>query len=109
MDLVRVIKRGKDQIGNDGQLKRGGLGRRYDMTHVTLLRNIGLEQVDFGSGAPARVIFHEPQVTMPVPTFVILPPCKGKDGVNLLSLAVKEEHADAFLGELAKLEHAVIL
>jgi hypothetical protein len=33
---------------------------------------------------------------------VVYPPCGGKDGVNVLSLSVKEEHAEAFLAELAK-------
>ncbi|KAF8776662.1 hypothetical protein HU200_003388 [Digitaria exilis] len=120
VELVRMIKRAKSQLhekaitmGNDGrcddeQLLRG-LRRRYDMMNVTSWRNIGFERVDLGSGTPARVMSHTRHGGAPrVPACVMYPPCKGKDGVNLLSLAVMKEHAGAFLGELAKLEHAVI-
>ncbi|KAF8776653.1 hypothetical protein HU200_003379 [Digitaria exilis] len=126
VELVRMIKRGKDQLrdkddkmgngkggGGDGEEEEVmvmlGLGRRYDMMHVVSWRNMGLEQVDFGSGAPARVMFHARRMPFLVPTCVMYPPCKGKDGVNLLTVAVEEEHADVFLGELAKLEDAMTL
>lgn len=107
VELVRMIKCAKDQLGdnvngscNDGDQLMEGLRRRYDVMHMASWRNMGLEQVDFGSGAPARVMFHARQPGAPVPTYFMYPSCKGKDGVKLLSLAVKEEHADVFLGEL---------
>ncbi|KAF8667545.1 hypothetical protein HU200_052745 [Digitaria exilis] len=109
VELVRMIKRAKAMMGRNGsddddhQLMRG-VGRRYDMMLVTSWRNIGFERVDFGSGAPARVMSHTPARAPEVPICMVYPPCKGKDGVNLLLLAVKEEHVGTFLEELAKLE-----
>nr|CAB3466236.1 unnamed protein product [Digitaria exilis] len=80
VDLTKMIKRAKDQLphkvkmgnksGNDDDLMRGLCGR-YDMMHVSSWKNIGFEQVDFGSGAPARVIFHVREGTPPVPTCII--------------------------------------
>ncbi|KAF8667549.1 hypothetical protein HU200_052749 [Digitaria exilis] len=97
VDLTKMIKRAKDQLphkvkmgnksGNDDDLMRGLCGR-YDMMHVSSWKNIGFEQVDFGSGAPARVIFHVREGTPPVPTCIMYPPCKGRDGLNLLSTVV---------------------
>lgn len=68
VDLIKMIKRAKDQLrdkdkmGNrsvhDDMLTRG-LGRRYDLVQLASWRNIGFEQVDFGSGAPAREEHHE--------------------------------------------------
>ncbi|KAF8776659.1 hypothetical protein HU200_003385 [Digitaria exilis] len=111
VELVTMIKRakammgrnGSDDDGDDDQLMRGVI-QRYDMMLVTSWRNIGFERVDFGSGAPARVMSHTRQGTPEVPICMVYPPCKGKDGVNLLLLAVKEEHAGAFFWELAMLE-----
>jgi len=72
------------------------------MLYISSWRNIGFEGVDFGSGAPARVMFHDGRRRPPaVPTCMVYLPCRGKDGVNVLSVAVKEEHAEEFLGELA--------
>jgi hypothetical protein len=116
MDLIKMIKRAKDQLpgklkekvsggdDDDGQLMRG-LGGRYDMLHVSSWRNIGFEQVDFGSGPPARVMFYGRggAPPPPVPTCVMYPPCKGQDGVNVLSISTREEHAGTFLEELANL------
>ncbi|KAF8731989.1 hypothetical protein HU200_015939 [Digitaria exilis] len=111
LDLIRMIKRAKDQLpdkvktgnrsGNDDQQMQG-LRERYDMMHVSSWRNVGFEQVDFGGGAPARVMFHARGGAPPVPMCIMYPPCKGMDGVNLLLFSVKEEQVNAFLGELAK-------
>ncbi|CAN6329508.1 unnamed protein product [Urochloa humidicola] len=110
VDLVGMIRRAKDQLPemlkeeNEGRKRQmRGLTGRYDVLHVSSWRNVGFEQVDFGSGAPARVMFHGPREAPPVPICMVYPPCKGKDGVNVLSLSLKEEHVDAFLGELANL------
>ncbi|KAG2621551.1 acyl transferase 15-like [Panicum virgatum] len=106
VDLVGMVRRAKarlpdklkEELGS-GRLFAGG---RYDMLHVSSWRNIGFEGVDFGGGPPARVMYHSRWVGPPtVPTCMVYPPCRGKDGVNMLSIAVKEEHAEAFLGELA--------
>ncbi|KAF8655965.1 hypothetical protein HU200_060846 [Digitaria exilis] len=101
LDLIRMVKRAKDQLPDNGQLMQG-LRDRYDLMHVTSWRNVGFEQVDLGGGAPAGVMFHGREGgTPPVPICIMHPACKGMDGVNLLLVTAKE-HVDAFLGELAK-------
>lgn len=45
---------------------------------------------------------HVPGVP-PIPGCIACLRCEGRDGVNVLSCCVKEEHADAFLAEIAKL------
>ncbi|CAN6348131.1 unnamed protein product [Urochloa humidicola] len=109
VDLVRMFSCAMDQLPEklkakeDDQLAMRGLRSRYDVLHVTSWRNIGFEQVDFGSGAPARVMSRGPGGPPPVPACVLYPPCKGKDGVNVHSNSMKQEHVGAFLGELASL------
>ncbi|RLN27551.1 10-deacetylbaccatin III 10-O-acetyltransferase-like [Panicum miliaceum] len=71
------------------------------MVIVSSWQNLGFDEVDLGSGRPARVtsrIRERPHF----PALGMLPPCKGRDGANVLSVVVKEKHADAFLRELAK-------
>ena len=73
------------------------------MLHVSSWRNIGFEGVDLGGGPPARVMYHSRWGgPPPFPISMVYPPCRGKDGVNVLLVAVKEEHAEAFLGELER-------
>lgn len=72
----------------------------YNALDVTSWRNLGADAVDFGGGRPARVMCRFDR--MPVPYCVACPPCKGKDGANVLARCVREEHVDAFLVELAK-------
>ncbi|OEL23370.1 3'-N-debenzoyl-2'-deoxytaxol N-benzoyltransferase [Dichanthelium oligosanthes] len=83
---------------------RPAQNRNWMYNVLTLLswRNLGFEAANFGSGGASRVMWHgEPMV----PSFVACPPRKGRgdDGVSVSSMCVKPEHADAFLGELAKL------
>ncbi|CAL5066518.1 unnamed protein product [Urochloa decumbens] len=107
-ELAGMIRRAKDQLpetvwgGGGGETMRGLRGR-YDVLHVSSWRNLGFERVDLGSGAPARVMTHWPGGTPSVPICMVYPPCKGKDGVNVLSISMRQEHADAFLNELANL------
>ncbi|XP_066393720.1 acyl transferase 15-like [Miscanthus floridulus] len=108
MDLVKMIKQAKDQVPDLLDKKRNessknrlqGLDGRYNMFAVTSWRNIGFEEADFGSGPPARVMWHEPGIP-PFPICFICPN-KGEDDVSVVSFCVKEEHADAFLQEIAK-------
>ncbi|CAL4898516.1 unnamed protein product [Urochloa decumbens] len=111
VELAGMIRHAKDQLpetvrdggGGGGEMMRGLRGR-YDVLHVSSLRNVGFEQVDLGSGAPARVMFlNRSGEAPPVPMCVVYPPCKGKDGVNVLSISMRQEHADAFVNELANL------
>jgi hypothetical protein len=71
----------------------------YNAFDVTSWRNLGADTVDFGSGTPARVMCRMDR--MPVPHCVACLPWR-KDGANVLARCVREEHVDAFLGELAK-------
>ena len=64
---------------------------------------IGLDAIDFGSCAPARVLWHAKRIMEP--GCVVCPPRRaGRDGgVDVSTVFVKPEHVDAFLGELARL------
>ncbi|KAL6650263.1 hypothetical protein ACP70R_009188 [Stipagrostis hirtigluma subsp. patula] len=109
-DLVRRIRRAKgrvlDLLSNSsvgGEEEEGQAPLWYRAFAVTSWRNLGLELADFGGGAPARVLWHGERTT--VPGCVVCPPCKAGrgDGVEVSSLSVKPEHADAFLRELGRL------
>ncbi|KAI4978589.1 hypothetical protein ZWY2020_015342 [Hordeum vulgare] len=103
-DLVKLIRLAKEKI--PGLLTGGGGDQkpnpRYSTLVVTSLRKLGLDAVDFGRGRPARVMLPlrsvERTATNPC---VVCPPCMAMDGVNVISLCVKPEHADGFLRELA--------
>ncbi|KQJ88885.1 acyl transferase 15 [Brachypodium distachyon] len=110
MNTVKMIQRAKD-AGNtlmdaDYRFSSGNIGQLgallgYNFCSVTSSRNLGLEEADFGAGKPARVIPYM-QHEVRSPFCVLCPPCQGVDGCNVLSLCVKQEHVDAFLGELAR-------
>ncbi|CAL5080616.1 unnamed protein product [Urochloa decumbens] len=109
-DVVMAVRRAKDRIpellkeDDDGG---GVVGvqemckvRSYDTLTVTSWRNLGFDLVDFGSGRPARVTGSGKDLP-PSPGAVGFT-CDGRGGVSVLSALVREEHADAFLAELAK-------
>ncbi|CAL5032764.1 unnamed protein product [Urochloa decumbens] len=113
-DLVRLIRRAKEKIPD--LLSGGGGGAAadpapaatpvwYEAFSVTDWRYLGLDAIDFGGGAPARVLWHIKRILEP--GCVVCPPRRaggdGGDGVDVTSMFVKAEHADAFLGELASL------
>ncbi|KAK3140552.1 hypothetical protein QOZ80_5AG0402530 [Eleusine coracana subsp. coracana] len=115
VDVVRLIKRAKQQMlhqfrikkkddgageeeGHEDQLDDEDVMFGYNALDVTSWRNLGADAVDFGGGTPARVMCRFNR--MPVPYCVACPPCRGKDGANVLARCVREEHVDAFLGEL---------
>ncbi|KAF8772871.1 hypothetical protein HU200_005261 [Digitaria exilis] len=117
MDLIKMIKRAKDEIpslllskngeGYDHLLQSidmGQIGRvQYNSLNVSSWRNLGFDQADFGTGTPAKVMgYARPEQSLPF--CVISPPCKGGkedvDGTVVFSVCVMEEHADAFLKEL---------
>ena len=108
-DLVRLIRRAKDKIpdllstGGDGG-RRSGSGSGvadaaadhqaqaplwYEAFSVTDWRYIGLDAIDFGSGAPARVLWHAKRVMEP--GCVVCPPrWVGRDsGVDVSTMFVK--------------------
>ncbi|KAI4969911.1 hypothetical protein ZWY2020_000825 [Hordeum vulgare] len=116
-DLVKLIKLAKDKVsdilvvnaGDETGVVGGGRDEqqlappcsRYNTLIVTSWRNLGFEAVDFGRGAAARVMW-KPHRTVGF-VGVVCPPCKGDDGVNVVSFCVKPEHAAAFVAESAAL------
>ncbi|CAL5028046.1 unnamed protein product [Urochloa decumbens] len=113
-DLVRLIRRAKEKIPD--LLSGGGGGAAADLApaatpiwyeafSVTDWRYLGLDAIDFGGGAPARVLWHIKRILEP--GCVVCPPRRagggGGGGVDVTSMFVKPEHSDAFLGELASL------
>ncbi|KAF7013509.1 unnamed protein product [Triticum aestivum] len=109
-DLVKLIKGHADILDllmDAGVASGNDLGRlmsspRYHAIAVSSWQKLGLEATDLGRGKPARVMW---QPEKAVGFFcVVCPPCKGEDGVNVLSRCVTPEHAEAFLRELAALD-----
>ncbi|CAN6195394.1 unnamed protein product [Urochloa humidicola] len=107
-DVVMAIRSAKDRIPDllkEEEADEEGLeGMRevssYDMLMVTSWRNLGFDLVDFGSGRPARVT--SSGRGMPPSPAALGFLGNGRGGVSVLSAIVREEHADAFLAELAK-------
>nr|CAB3483963.1 unnamed protein product [Digitaria exilis] len=111
LDLVRLIRDAKarvpytftdgaaniaDEMG--GRLK--GLDG-YNTLYVTSWWNLGLDDVDFGSGGPARIMGNMERKVVPA---CILCGRKDKaDGVAAMAFCVKPEHAEAFHAELGML------
>ncbi|CAN6173819.1 unnamed protein product [Urochloa humidicola] len=108
-DVVMAIRRAKDRIPGllkeeeeEGEecLQEMREVSSYDTLMVTSWRNLGFDVVDFGSGRPARVTSSGRDMP-PLPAALGFLG-NGKGGVSVLSAIVREEHADAFLAELAK-------
>ncbi|KAK1627383.1 hypothetical protein QYE76_001698 [Lolium multiflorum] len=113
-DLVNLIKCAKEKVlldTSNGECESERQGSTptvdqiknllYNILAVGSWRNLGFDGADFGHGSPSRVVWHMEQVAGPC--CIACPPCKGKDGVNVVSLCVKPEHVDAFLAELASM------
>ncbi|CAN6204042.1 unnamed protein product [Urochloa humidicola] len=107
-NVVMAIRRAKDRIPELLMKAEGVVGaqemckvRSYETLTVTSWRNLGFEQVDFGGGRPARVTGSGKDLP-PSPGAVGFMCDRRGGGVSVLSALVREEHADAFLAELAK-------
>uniref|UniRef100_A0ACD5TAR2 Uncharacterized protein n=1 Tax=Avena sativa TaxID=4498 RepID=A0ACD5TAR2_AVESA len=98
-DLVKMIQGAKDRVPDQSDMDQLlQLTDWYDLFRITSWRNIGLEAPDFGAGRPTRVMGRRgPKRDVPRCTACI--PCK--DEYNVMSVCVKENHAAAFLLELA--------
>ncbi|KAF8694315.1 hypothetical protein HU200_038456 [Digitaria exilis] len=114
MDLVTMIKESKEKIPDQFKKNEGTTPQkpvdqrrlmdqqvRYNMLTTSSWRNLGFEKVDFGSGRPARVTPYA-QDKLPFPACMMSLPHKGKDGANIFTAMVKEEHVDSFLKELTR-------
>ncbi|XP_037481124.1 acyl transferase 15-like [Triticum dicoccoides] len=105
-DVARMIRRAKEGIpdllapSGGTAAEQGAMALPYSTLVLSCWRNLGFEATDFGGGRPARVTWHGAETV--VPGCVLCPPGKdgGKDGVSVMSLCVRPEHADAFLAEL---------
>ncbi|KAM0905223.1 hypothetical protein ACQ4PT_017508 [Festuca glaucescens] len=111
VEVVKLVKRGKEMITStlegpvvlDEGLVDALCG--YGLLVLTSWGGIGMEDMDLGGGRPARVIAN--METTVLPSSMICPPCSTKDGsrdgVNVIAFCVREEHADRFQEELARL------
>ncbi|RCV06689.1 hypothetical protein SETIT_1G183200v2 [Setaria italica] len=112
VEVVKMIRQAKDQVseqfkknnehGDQVQVMDEKLFYqiRYNMFIVSSWKTLGLDKADFGGGTPARVMCYEQRMPR-YPICITSLPCRGKDGASVFAACVKEEHADAFLKELA--------
>ncbi|KAG0525049.1 hypothetical protein BDA96_06G022100 [Sorghum bicolor] len=112
LDLVRLVKDAKARvpymfadgaayIADEMSGRLNGLDG-YDTLYVTSWWNLGLDDVDFGSGGAERVIGNMERKVVPG---CIL--CGRKDkaeGVAAMALCVKQEHVETFHAELQSLK-----
>ncbi|KAF8666075.1 hypothetical protein HU200_053784 [Digitaria exilis] len=111
LDLVRLIRDAKARVPYtfaDGAANIADeMGGRlqgldgYNTLYVTSWWNLGLDDVDFGSGGPACIMGNMERKVVPA---CILCGRKDKaDGVAAMAFCVKQEHAEAFHSELGML------
>uniref|UniRef100_J3LVQ4 Uncharacterized protein n=2 Tax=Oryza brachyantha TaxID=4533 RepID=J3LVQ4_ORYBR len=112
VELVERLKDAKRRIPYtfemDGRRQPGGAAggvlmealRRDDALLVSSWWNLGFDDVDFGGGSPARVMYNMERKMVPS---CFLCGRKGKDGVGAMALCVGKEHAEAFHAELGRL------
>ncbi|KAF8769082.1 hypothetical protein HU200_006936 [Digitaria exilis] len=111
LDLVRMIRDAKARVQHtfaDGAAHIADeMGGRlqgldgYNTLYVTSWWNLGLDDVDFGSVGPARIMGNMERKVVPA---CILCGRKDKaDGVAAMAFCVKQEHAEAFHSELGML------
>jgi hypothetical protein len=112
-DLVKIIRLAKEKmpdiLGNSGdgsrdeqQQAQQRAPERYNTLTISSVRNLGYEALDFGGGVPSRMMWKTAEQPVGL-VCVVCSPCKPKDMINVMSLCVKPEHAEAFLHELAAL------
>ncbi|KAF0892350.1 hypothetical protein E2562_015429 [Oryza meyeriana var. granulata] len=110
-DVVKLVQLVKDAKGRilytfqmDGASSHGSQGRAgqlvKDTLYVSSWWNLGFDDVDFGSGSAARVMYNTDRKAMPT---CILCGRKDKDGVGVMAFCVAEEHTEAFHAELGRL------
>ncbi|KAK3123472.1 hypothetical protein QOZ80_8AG0631470 [Eleusine coracana subsp. coracana] len=114
VDIAKMIKRAKDKLVQPDQkdgvcemIRAMDQQQHHLLPYNTLIlsswRNIGFEEPNFGGGTPERVMCYLSPLQGFPPVCVVNLPCKGKDGPsNTFAVCVKEEHADAFVVELAR-------
>uniref|UniRef100_A0ACD5TR69 Uncharacterized protein n=1 Tax=Avena sativa TaxID=4498 RepID=A0ACD5TR69_AVESA len=100
MDLVKMIRSTKNGVPGQSDLEMLQMADWYNIFSVSSWQNLFSEGMDFGAGGPARLMGCTHKMTFFLPSLTACIPCKDDD-YNMVSVCVKEEHATAFLHELA--------
>uniref|UniRef100_A0ACD5VMB9 Uncharacterized protein n=1 Tax=Avena sativa TaxID=4498 RepID=A0ACD5VMB9_AVESA len=104
MDLVAMIQGAKDRpvpdLSDLEQLVQ--MPDPYNSMLINSWGNARREGADFGAGSPGRVMGHSLGMAG-MPSCTAGFPCN--DGYSMLSVCVREDHAGAFLKELADMHH----
>uniref|UniRef100_A0ACD5TSF1 Uncharacterized protein n=1 Tax=Avena sativa TaxID=4498 RepID=A0ACD5TSF1_AVESA len=109
MDLVKMVQRAKDRVVTQADIDQLLLLHLdgYNYLSLTSWRNIGFEAPDFGGGRPARVRSC-PRKRPPLPLCVTCLLSKEEEEFKVISMCVTEDHAGAFLQELANIHTSLI-
>ncbi|CAN6247847.1 unnamed protein product [Urochloa humidicola] len=112
LDVVRLVRDAKARVLNtfaDGAAyvadEMGGRLQGmdvYNTLYVTSWWNLGFDDVDFGCGAAARVLGNMERKV--VPGCILCGRKDRADGAAAMAFCVRQEHADAFHGELRRLK-----
>uniref|UniRef100_A0ACD5UHJ4 Uncharacterized protein n=1 Tax=Avena sativa TaxID=4498 RepID=A0ACD5UHJ4_AVESA len=105
LELVQMIRRGKERVPDRSDMDRLRTRKLagYNLLGMTSWRGLGLEVPDFGGGRPARVMGYWRDRRTSLPVCAACLPCK--DDYNVVSMCVREDHANAFRHELAMMQH----
>ncbi|KAF6989826.1 hypothetical protein CFC21_017782 [Triticum aestivum] len=99
MELVKMIQHAKDRVSGQSEIDELRQLDGYNLFFMSCWRNLGMEAIDFGFGPPARLMEYT-KVRTTLPSCATCVPCN--DEYNVQSICVIQEHADAFIRELAK-------
>ncbi|GJN38454.1 hypothetical protein PR202_gb27493 [Eleusine coracana subsp. coracana] len=112
LDLVKMVKDAKARLRHtfmDGAAYVAGEMQGvspYDTFCVTSWWNLGFDDVDFGSGGPARVMANMERRVVPMCILCGSNRDRVVDGgVAAVAMCVREEHKEAFHAELQRLHH----
>ncbi|KAK3145267.1 hypothetical protein QOZ80_4AG0326490 [Eleusine coracana subsp. coracana] len=111
LDLVKMVKDAKARVPHtfkDGAAYVAGEMQGvspYDTFCVTSWWNLGFDDVDFGSGGPARVMANMERRVVPICILCGSNRDRVVDGVAAMAMCVREEHQEAFHAELRRLPH----
>ncbi|BAT09618.1 Os10g0109200 [Oryza sativa Japonica Group] len=115
-DIVDIIRRAKERIPEQLKMTGGSdmtmlreladdhrLDGYESLLYLTSWRNIGFEDVDFGSGKTARVMTYPQREVFSKKMPICFMLKNTPQGARVISGCVKAHHADAFHQEIAKL------
>ncbi|CAN6270840.1 unnamed protein product [Urochloa humidicola] len=112
LDIVRLVRDAKARVPNTfadrAAYVADEMGGRlqgldvYNTLYVTSWWNLGFDDVDFGGGTAARVLGNMERKV--VPGCILCGRKDRADGAAAMAFCVRQEHADAFHGELRRLK-----